>query len=324
VQLLTLTAAARAIVGDHPGAFADAGEAVELAECLGHVAEAAVAVEQLAWQSAARGLHEDAATALDRARILLDRAGTTSAAAHHALTAAFCALCRDDLADVVAVLEPRLDVDGGVGALGEPLGVAPLLVEAYVGLGRTEDAAALTEQLGAVTPSTSPAFMTVQLLRCRGLTAALSAEAQRSFDEALALFDTYPEPFEKARTQLMCGSRLRRDGQRRAARDHLRAAHRAFEAMELSRWTELAAAELRAAGTQAPVRTSGTAESLTSQETRVALLVAEGRSNKDVAAALFLSPKTVERHLGNVFRKKGFRSRAELVRAYAQRSGDVG
>ena len=67
----------------------------------------------------------------------------------------------------------------------------------------------------------------------------------------------------------------------------------------------------------ARARSDGTGEGLTSQETRVALLVAEGRTNKDVATALFLSPKTVERHLGSVFRKRGFRSRAELVRAYA-------
>ena len=59
-------------------------------------------------------------------------------------------------------------------------------------------------------------------------------------------------------------------------------------------------------------------EPLSSQETRVALMVATGMSNREVAAALFLSPKTVERHLGNVFRKRGFRSRTELAAAYAR------
>ena len=88
--------------------------------------------------------------------------------------------------------------------------------------------------------------------------------------------------------------------------------------MELTRWADAAAAELRATGANPRARSVATQDSLTSQETRVALLVAEGRSNKEVAAALFLSPKTIERHLGNVFRKRGFRSRAELVRAYAE------
>jgi DNA-binding NarL/FixJ family response regulator len=93
--------------------------------------------------------------------------------------------------------------------------------------------------------------------------------------------------------------------------------------MELSHWAGEAAAELRATGATARPRSASLDgdEPLTSQETRVALLVAEGRSNKDVAAALFLSPKTVERHLGSVFRKRGFRSRAELARAYARQRG---
>ena len=86
--------------------------------------------------NAARGLHDEARESLVRARMLTDLAGTTSAAAHQALTSAFCALCRGDLGEVVSLLEHRIAVDGGVGASGEPLGVAPLLVEAYFGLGR--------------------------------------------------------------------------------------------------------------------------------------------------------------------------------------------
>jgi len=127
---LALFAAARAWLGDHAGAFADAGEAAELGEQLGYAADTAVAVEMLAWQSAARGLHEDAHIALNRAKLLTDRAGTTSFAAHQAVTAAFCALCRADPAAVVSLLEARIAADGGIGSRGEPLGVAPDLVEA--------------------------------------------------------------------------------------------------------------------------------------------------------------------------------------------------
>jgi hypothetical protein len=79
---VALFGAARAWLGDHGGAFAYAGEAAELGEQLGYAADTAVAVEMLAWQSAARGLHEDAHTALNRAKLLTDRAGTTSFAAH--------------------------------------------------------------------------------------------------------------------------------------------------------------------------------------------------------------------------------------------------
>lgn len=320
VQLLTVTAAAHAMLGDHTRAFAEAGEAVELAECLGYVADAALAVEQLAWQSAARGFHDDARVALERARGMLDRAETTSAAAHHALTAAFCALCRDELDEVAGLLETRLRIDGGLGAMGEPLGVAPLLVEAYVGLGRTQDAIDLTQRLTAVTRSASPPEMVALLRRSQGLTASDPDESQALFSRALAIFADHPDPFENARTLLLGGSRLRRDGRRVAAREHLAAAHRAFETMGLTRWADVTSAELRATGANPRPRSTGTDESLTSQETRVALLVAEGRSNKEVAAALFLSPKTIERHLGNVFRKKGFRSRAELARAFAEQA----
>ena len=122
---LALMAAGRAWIGDHAGAFADAGEAAELGEQLGYAADAAVAVEMLAWQSAARGLHDDARRALDQARVLTDRAGTTSVHAHQAITAAFCALCRGDLMEVAALLEARIAADGGVGSMGEPSGSPP-------------------------------------------------------------------------------------------------------------------------------------------------------------------------------------------------------
>ena len=63
---------------------------------------------------------------------------------------------------------------------------------------------------------------------------------------------------------------------------------------------------------------------MTSQETRVALLAAQGMSNREIGAALFLSPKTVERHLSNVFRKRGFRSRTELAASFARSPDSVG
>jgi DNA-binding CsgD family transcriptional regulator/tetratricopeptide (TPR) repeat protein len=326
MPILAISASGRAMVGDHARAFAEAGEAVELADWLGYVADAAVALEQLAWQYAARGLHDDARAALDRARQLIDRAETTTAASHYALTAAFCALCRDDLAGVVDLLEPRIAIDGGVGAMGEPLGVAPLLIEAYVGLGRTADARDLAQRLADATPAASPIELTTQVQRCRALTTPDGAESQRWFEAALESYASHPDPFERARTHLMSGSRLRRDGLRVLAREQLRAAHETFTELELTRWAAVAAAEINATGAVVRPVGAGTRQDLTSQETRVALLVAEGKSNKEVAAALFLSPRTVERHLGSVFRKKGFRSRTELTRAYAagEQPGDAG
>ena len=85
---------------------------------------------------------------------------------------------------------------------------------------------------------------------------------------------------------------------------------------------ERAAAELDATGATARPRGPMHEEPLTSQENRVALLVAKGQSNKEVAATLFLSPKTVEHHLGSVFRKRGYRSRAELAASFARSAVD--
>ncbi len=318
VPCLALLASGRAWLGDHAGAFADAGEAADLAGHLGYAADASVAVEMLAWQSAARGLHDDAERSLARARELTDRAGTTAHAAHQAITAAFCALCRGDLNEVVALLEARVFADGGIGASGEPLGVAPMLVEAYLGLGRTDDALLLAIQFAEATPPGSPALSVALSLRCEALTVVERATADAALTAALTAHAEGGDPFETARTRLLYGGRLRRAGHRIDARKHLAAAHEAFAAMDLTHWAGVAERELAATGATARRQPATGTEPLTSQETRVAILAAQGMSNKEIGAAFFLSPKTIERHLGSVFRKRGLRSRTELAAAYAR------
>jgi DNA-binding CsgD family transcriptional regulator len=201
--------------------------------------------------------------------------------------------------------------------MGEPLGVAPDLVEAYVGLGRVSDAADLAQRYAEVTaPSPSPPTAAL-VARCRGLTAAGDEASAEAFQAALAAHAQAPDAFEAARTRLLYGARLRRAGQRVAAREQLRAALDAFAAMDLTTWAQRAADELAATGATARPRRPLASEPLTSQETRVALLVARGLPNREIAAALFLSPKTVEHHLASVFRKRGFRSRTEVAAAFA-------
>jgi DNA-binding CsgD family transcriptional regulator/tetratricopeptide (TPR) repeat protein len=318
VPCLAILASGRAWMGDHAGAFADAGEAAELADHLGFAADASVAVEMLAWQSAARGLHEDAARSLARARELTNRARTTTFAAHQAITAAFCALCRGELTEVVNLLEARVIADGGTGASGEPLGVAPLLVEAYLGLGRTNDARALSARFAEATPPASAVLSVALARRCEALTAADETTADASMRAALKAHAEAGDPFEAARTRLLYGGRLRRTGHRVTARTHLTAAHNAFTAMDLTHWVTVAERELAATGATVRRQPATGNEALTSQETRVAILTAQGLSNKEIGAALFLSPKTIERHLSNVFRKRGVRSRTELAVIYAR------
>jgi DNA-binding NarL/FixJ family response regulator len=141
-------------------------------------------------------------------------------------------------------------------------------------------------------------------------------DAVPAFERALALLIDQPDQFELARTRLLYGMWLRRGGRRVDARTQLEAARRAFIEMDVTLWAERAAHELAGTGERLQSR-EGTKEPLTSQETRVALLVARGLKNREVAAALFLSPKTVEHHLSAVLRKRGLRSRTELARALA-------
>ncbi len=316
VPALSLSATARAWLGDHAGAFADAGEAVELGEQLGYAADVAVAQEMLAWQSAARGRHDEARAALQRATVLTDRAGTTSVASHQAITAAFCALCRADPASAATILEARLAADHGVGSMGEPLGVAPDLVEAYLALGRREEAIALADRFSAATPAAAAPWLRALAARCRGLTAPDQTRADLAFQAAFAAHAEAPDHFEAARTRLLYGIQLRRAGQRVRARVQLDTALDAFTGMDLTGWVQRAAAERSATGATARSRRAQTEEALTAQETRVALRAAQGRSTKDIAAALFLSPKTVEHHLTSVYRKRGVRSRAELAASF--------
>jgi DNA-binding CsgD family transcriptional regulator/tetratricopeptide (TPR) repeat protein len=317
VPSLALTAAGRAWTGDNAGAFADAGEAAELGEQLGYAVDVANAVDMLAWQSAARGLHEDAGQALVRARQLTDRAGTTSHAAHLAVTEAFCAMCRGDAEGATSVLEARLAADGGVGTGGEPLGIAPDLVEAYVATGRRAEAADLAARFAAVTPSESPPLMQALVARAQGVAAEDDEAASQAFETALdSLAQAGPQPFDVARTQLLYGARLRRGGQRVRAREQLEPARDAFAGMGLDAWAARADDELAATGARARKRELTLIEPLTSQETRVALHAVKGLSNKEIAAALFLSPKTVERHLSSVYRKRGLRSRTELAATF--------
>jgi DNA-binding CsgD family transcriptional regulator len=151
-------------------------------------------------------------------------------------------------------------------------------------------------------------------LHCRALLATDPAEAERLFLAALEMHDRAGRPFERARTELALGELLRRARRRAHARTYLRAALERFEALGSALWAERARTELRASGETARKRDPSTLDELTAQEVQIAQLVAEGRTNRDVAGHLFLSPRTIDYHLRNVFRKLDITSRTELAR----------
>ena len=151
-------------------------------------------------------------------------------------------------------------------------------------------------------------------LHCRALLAIDPDETERLFRAALDRHEQAARPFERARTELAFGAFLRRGRHRTEARPLLRAALARFEALGSQLWAQRAQRELRASGETARKRDPSTLDDLTPQELQVGMLVAEGHTNREIAGQLFLSPRTIDFHLRNVFRKLGIRSRTELAR----------
>jgi DNA-binding NarL/FixJ family response regulator len=151
-------------------------------------------------------------------------------------------------------------------------------------------------------------------LHCRALLSEDEGEAERLFRAALRVHAEAARPFEQARSELAYGEFLRRAGRRIEARAHLQAALDRFERLGAALWAERARVELRASGRTARKRDPSTSADLTPQELQIARFVAEGLTNREVAAQLFLSPRTIDFHLRNVYRKLGISSRTALAR----------
>ena len=116
-----------------------------------------------------------------------------------------------------------------------------------------------------------------------------------------------------ARARLLYGEWLRRDRRRLDAREQLRIAYDFFSDAGMEAFAERARIELRATGDQPRERSPDVLDQLTSQEAQISRLVAQGHSNREIAAQLFISPSTVEYHLGKVFRKLDVKSRTQLA-----------
>jgi DNA-binding CsgD family transcriptional regulator len=197
--------------------------------------------------------------------------------------------------------------------------LTPDLVEAYVRAGAISQATSTLERYENQVDKTGVASARAAALRCRGLLAGAD-ELDDVFGRALAAHEQAPgpNPFERARTRYCFGERLRRAKRRGEAEGELEAALGTFERLGAKSWADHARSELDLAGRRSREPRSDSFESaLTPQELRVALVVATGATNREVAAQLFLSVKTIENHLSRVFEKLQIRSRAELARIIA-------
>ena len=199
------------------------------------------------------------------------------------------------------------------------LSQVPELTETLLRLGRADDAAAAASGHEGHAQAKGQPWALARAARVRALLAP-NDEFGRHFDEALGLHAQTPDVFETARTRLAYGARLRRSGQRVRAREQLREAIELFDDLGAEPWSSLARAELEATGETARKRDPSTLDQLTPQEVQIALLLAGGSTTREAAAAMFLSPKTIEYHLRNVYRKLGIHSREELAEAMTARA----
>lgn len=189
----------------------------------------------------------------------------------------------------------------------------PDLVEAAVHADQPDRAGRLLRDFSAWSDAAGAPDLRALAARCRALLAS-GDTAEAEFHWALDLHDRADQPMEKARTELLLGEHLRRARRRSDARPHLRAALEAFHRLGAPAWADRAQQELRATGEKVRHRQLSAVDTLTPQELRIAVAVSEGVTNREVAAQLFLSPRTIDYHLRKVFQKLGITSRAELIR----------
>jgi DNA-binding CsgD family transcriptional regulator len=296
-----------------------AAEALSLARASGDPGLAFQPHLVLSWLGAIRGEHDACVENATQALELVARLRRTQQQLRVEHSLGLLALGEGQFDDTVRTLtQARSLADTrGLGAQFHTLRAD--LVEALLRSGRRRDAAL---EASTLTLSTTPNDRAVAE-RARALVDQDGFEAR--FRAALDWHGRGQDAFEEARTQFCFGERLRRERRRREARDHLRAALATFDLLGARPWAERAQTELQATGEHYRRRDPTAIESLTPQELQVALQVAEGKANRDVATALFLSTKTVEFHLTNVYRKVNVRSRTQLARLLASdQSGEHG
>ncbi|GAA1104514.1 LuxR family transcriptional regulator [Nocardiopsis metallicus] len=356
-QALVLGGIAGLLRGDHVRTRALAGRAAAVARRTGALALLPQALEfltyaemwfgrlSLAEESAAEGLR----TALE--------SGQDNCASHHRGALAFVAAirgeedtCREHAGTALAMAGEHdvglpaglaawalalLDLGAGRGAeaamrlralarSGPGCGhaavrllITPHLVEASVRGGVAVRVQGAVETFASWAEATGQDTARAQVMRCRGLLHE-GEEANAYFESALDLHASGYCDFEEARTRLLYGGHLRRSRHPGLAREHLYTAMEVFDRLGAVPWVRQAREELRAARGSTAVREDSGVELLSPQQLRIARHVAGGATNREVAARLFLSTRTVDHHLRNIYSKLGIRSRVELSRLVGQ------
>jgi DNA-binding CsgD family transcriptional regulator len=207
--------------------------------------------------------------------------------------------------------------------LGVSTWVPTEFIEAAVRAGVPDRADAPLRRLQEISRASGTDWALGVAARSRALVSE-GEEAERLYREAIERLGRTRVTIALARAHLLYGEWLRREGRRVEAREQLRTAHRTYAAVGMEGFAERARRELAATGETVRKRSVEARDELTAQETQIARLAADGRTNPEIAAQLFISPRTVEWHLGKVFAKLGIRSRNELRNALPSSEPETG
>ena len=297
-----------------------AEDTMERASQLGTNIPLAIALATQANVAAYAGLVEETRRSASEALSIFERGSCLAVTVWPMVTLGFLEVSLGDYGAAAATLGPLAAAAAAMG-YGEPTAApfAPDAAEALIGVGRLTEASALVDQLEHHGRRLDRAWALALGARCRSLLLAADGDLEGAIEAAtrsLREHERLPMPFERARTQLVVGQIQRRRRQKRAAAEALQDAAAVFDQLGTPLWAARARAELD----RVNVSPVGAAQ-LTPSERRVAELAATGMTNREVAGALFISPKTVEANLARIYRKLGIRSRAELGQRVAEGRG---
>ena len=316
---LTVLSELEVRVGNLSAAYATGTEALRLAIETGQRSASSYSLVTLARVEAAQGRDDDCRAHTREATEVARTNGLASIFNYASAALGLLELGRGRPAEALAQLtQTREGFSRAVLSDPNLIQWQPDYIESLARSGRTSDAVREVEILEADAERTDRAWARATAARCRGF---ISQDGEQ-FRRALELHKVSPSPFEVARTQLCYGEILRRQRKRVEARHVLRESLNTFERLGAEPWAARAHNELAATGEKSRKRNVAATRQLTPQELQITLAVAQGATNREAAAQLFLSPKTVESHLSSAYRKLGARSRTELVRIFAAATVD--
>jgi ATP/maltotriose-dependent transcriptional regulator MalT len=298
--------------GDFAAAALVADEAIERAEHIDTQHVRGVALTSRATVLAHTGRADDARADARAALDISMECGTPQLGLRALTLLGFVEVSLANYAEAVAVLQPLIDAFELLpGTEIRNLDYAPDAIEAMIGIGQITESEPMIEKLEANGRRLDRPWLLATGARCRAMWWSAKGDVDRAMQTvttALAEHDRIPMPFERARTLLLLGQLQRRQRLKQAAANTFAEAHAEFERMGAPLWAARVRDELDRTKATTPQNST-----LTPTEKRIADLATSGLTNREVAATLFVSLKTVEANLTQIYRKLGIRSRAQLA-----------